>query len=295
VPTWYGDALVYVRSLTVLLLLSTLATACSGRPVDEVGPPVSTATAPRLLPSPAALPALGAKPQRTTAAGNPVWLPGSSYEQAYPNQRAEIVGSSCLLLPHKLKGVQEFSHLAYALYDLNLPGGWDGAPALQLRWAETVSLNELSVGLANWDTGRWDWYACGQTGGVQPPSLAPYTHHEGCRVIAAVVIDGAGFWELSRITLGNEAPYGELQLSGAASGSAPLTVELVAANVFDTDGTVMEYRWDFDGDSVEDTVTPVPSAGHTFEIAGSYQPAVYIVDDIGGSRRIALDTEIVVE
>ena len=48
----------------------------------------------------------------------------------------------------------------------------------------------------------------------------------------------------------------------------------------DPDGSVAEYRWDWDGDGTVDAVTTAPEATHTFDV-GVHRPRLAVVDDDG--------------
>lgn len=65
-----------------------------------------------------------------------------------------------------------------------------------------------------------------------------------------------------------------------ASGAAPLEVAFDASASADTDGSVVGYRWDWDGDGAVDAETSTPVAAHTFG-RGVHRPSVTVVDDAG--------------
>lgn len=57
-----------------------------------------------------------------------------------------------------------------------------------------------------------------------------------------------------------------------------------ATESYDPDGTIVEYRWDFDGDGTVDLTTTEPTASHTFEEGGGYQPRLTVVDNEGATN-----------
>ena len=64
------------------------------------------------------------------------------------------------------------------------------------------------------------------------------------------------------------------KLSASKSvGAAPLAVDFTAVP-FPEGTAVKEYRWDFDGDGVDDLVTPGPSATFTYKEEGAFVPVV---------------------
>jgi len=58
------------------------------------------------------------------------------------------------------------------------------------------------------------------------------------------------------------------------------TVRFDASESFDSDGEIVFYHWDFDGDGVIDTKTSVPIAAHEFDSGGRFTPRLYAVDDL---------------
>jgi PGF-CTERM protein len=60
----------------------------------------------------------------------------------------------------------------------------------------------------------------------------------------------------------------------------------------DPDGTIVEYRWDFDGDGTTDSVTSSSSATHAFAAAGTYTVNVTAVDDDGAKTSTSVDIRI---
>jgi serine protease AprX len=77
----------------------------------------------------------------------------------------------------------------------------------------------------------------------------------------------------------DQPPVAALSAS-PSSGGSPLTVTLDASGSHDPDGTVVEYRWDFNGDGVVDTTTTAPTTAHVYT-TGAWSPAVTVVDNLG--------------
>ncbi|MCB1217143.1 PQQ-binding-like beta-propeller repeat protein [bacterium] len=99
------------------------------------------------------------------------------------------------------------------------------------------------------------------------------------------VTDDAGAQDLasSDVTvsvLGNDSPTADLQLS-KSSGVVPLGILLDASASMDTDGTIVNYEWDFEGDGYYDTYGEVDFIYHTYQSSGILQPTVRITDDKG--------------
>jgi serine protease AprX len=65
-----------------------------------------------------------------------------------------------------------------------------------------------------------------------------------------------------------------------AQGAAPLTVALDASASSDSDGAVVGWRWDLDGDGTFELDTASPVVEHVYA-AGAWHPAVIAMDDDG--------------
>ncbi|RKY40232.1 MAG: hypothetical protein DRP81_09640, partial [Candidatus Omnitrophota bacterium] len=66
----------------------------------------------------------------------------------------------------------------------------------------------------------------------------------------------------------------------------PATADTVPCEVSFTcksNGTITEYRWDFDGDGVIDEITNANQTTHTYTEAGSYKASVTVVGDTGST------------
>jgi len=64
------------------------------------------------------------------------------------------------------------------------------------------------------------------------------------------------------------------------SGRPPLEVKFLAEG-YDLDGSIIEYQWDFDGDSVTDATTASSQVTYVYEHPGTYQAKVTVVDNDG--------------
>lgn len=94
-------------------------------------------------------------------------------------------------------------------------------------------------------------------------------------------------------TNGNKLPVVKVQ-SNKVSGTEPLTVNFSSTGSFDSDGSIVEYQWDFDGDgSIDQRGATLSSASHTFS-RGSYDVTLYIEDDAGevGSATVLVSVDV---
>jgi len=105
--------------------------------------------------------------------------------------------------------------------------------------------------------------------------------------------DDEGAWAVDTVGIqvlpaGNSPPTADIQ-ADVTSGDAPLTVNLDAASSSDSDGIIVEYAWDVDGDGAYDKFTDDPTYTYTYNAASDYDATVRVTDDDG-----AQDTDTIV-
>jgi PKD repeat protein len=76
----------------------------------------------------------------------------------------------------------------------------------------------------------------------------------------------------------NEPPVPEFTVDPRpGTVGEPVTFDASASS--DPDGTIVEYRWDFEGDGSLDENTTNPATDHTYSQTGGYVPTLTVVDD----------------
>ncbi|MCB1221406.1 MAG: PKD domain-containing protein [Planctomycetales bacterium] len=107
------------------------------------------------------------------------------------------------------------------------------------------------------------------------------------------VVDDQGAWDVDTVSITvspvsdpeNLAPTADIA-ADVNSGNAPLAVSFDASGSSDSDGSIIEYAWDWDGDGGYDTFSDTAIISHTFTEAGS--PLVRVrVEDNDGARATA--------
>ncbi len=88
----------------------------------------------------------------------------------------------------------------------------------------------------------------------------------------------------------NPAPFNPVELNMVpkitsftatpSSGDAPLEVRF-KCEAYDSDGSITQYRWDFDGDGNVDRITAYNSVEYVYSKAGTYTAWVRVVDNMG--------------
>ena len=100
--------------------------------------------------------------------------------------------------------------------------------------------------------------------------------------IAVAPFDSAReFGELSNIVeMPNQPPVADL-VADKTAGDVPLLVHFDASASYDRDGSIVEFKWNFDGDATYDDTTPEPTNSHLYESGGDYNATVRVTDDEG--------------
>lgn len=109
------------------------------------------------------------------------------------------------------------------------------------------------------------------------------------------VVDDLGAWDVDTVSIlveaapdpDNVAPTADLS-ADVTSGDAPLVVSFDASGSTDSDGSIVEYAWDWDGDGLYDAVGDAPTASHTFTTAGSPEVKVRVEDNAGARATATL-------
>jgi len=108
----------------------------------------------------------------------------------------------------------------------------------------------------------------------QIPGLTGYDYPSG--PLAAY-----GIFEATITSIGpqNTAPVADASATEPTSGDAPLDVNFDPSLSYDTDGTIVLYEWDFDGDGTYDWSGPNPDVVmHTYE-EGTHHPVLRVTDN----------------
>ena len=115
------------------------------------------------------------------------------------------------------------------------------------------------------------------------PTISHNFENGGLHRVYVRVIDDGGASTVDSVEInltdeGNLAPLASLA-ADVLSGERPLTVQFDASDSFDTDGTITEYNWDFEGDGEVDRTTTEPFTSFVFVRQTQYLPAVTAVDN----------------
>ena len=89
----------------------------------------------------------------------------------------------------------------------------------------------------------------------------------------------------------NQPPQINSFTASPSSGTAPLTVNFTCDAV-DPDGSVAEYRWDFEGDGQINTTTTSNTATFTYNSGGTYTAKCTVVDNLGATAEATVSITV---
>lgn len=115
----------------------------------------------------------------------------------------------------------------------------------------------------------------------------------GNYTVSLTVMDDDGALVITNITVKvrNRAPVIS-KLIAKSEVNVGDTVS-IQAEANDTDGTIVRYDWDFDGDGVIDATSDKPSQFYRFKKAGAYTVTVTVVDDAGDTASSTMVMNVV--
>lgn len=252
----------------MLLCLLALSACSSGREAVAAGG--LSASAPRSavvpglnsaerLPAPASLP-LPDSSRSAAFADSERFKDGAAFEAGLPSSAVSIEGSALRFTPDwdTAAAGSGMQHTALAVYGWSL-AGYNGVASLGLDW-KTSPEGRASVwlGLANFDTNRWDWqHLSAGAGNASLASLPAHLRGDGA-VYAAVLLLGPASADdavLQRIFIGGSDTVlpGDItftvDLSAAATPISPLVYgvnEISSAGAIHCEPSLVRYggnRW----------------------------------------------------
>ena len=212
----------------------------------------------------------------------------SDYDPGLPSNQVEVSGSdptNLVFLPQWDPGNDPpLTELALCMYTFNVLD-YSGPGSASLVWQLSPFYpSNVFIGLGNRDEDSWDWFRCDASYLVELESVDPYTTPEG-DVLLAVVMTNIFDATLASVNFNagdNEAPVADLVIA-AGGGSTGGPVALDASGSTDSDGTIVSYEWDYNGDGSWDESTTEAVNNHTFATTGRRDVAVRVTDNGGES------------
>ena len=204
---------------------------------------------------------------------------GKQYRADLPSARASNgIMNSVVFHPDYLPGPGSPSTgIAFVMYAFQALD-YDRLSEVRLDWDGTAQAQDWLLGLANWQSGRWDFLP-GTEGGTEVlDSLDPYFAADGS-LLAAVVVLGTGSPGLYGIRLGQPGPLATFTTT-PLTGKSPLTVSFMGGQSSSPNGSIVNYRFDPDGSGLLDNGSN-PDFMHTYSTPGWYKAHCEVEDESG--------------
>lgn len=272
--------------LCVLSAPYLLSSCAAAHPVPPAQQSTLNPDARLQLPAPAGLP-------RTTSGYGYGLAAGWGFAEGLPHNRAtaEYMSVEEPYAALEPAGNTGPSAAAYATYSLTLSKSPDPDPLVKLRWIENYEAETCWVGLANYDSDHWDWYAMADGQHATLPDIHPYLKDNSSVYgawMVVLVMDGPPC-RLAAVRLGDNIPPRDS--IHASLTPVPLTMHFWLENS-DADGEITNADWDFENDGITDE-SGVLELDHAFAAPGEYTVAATLTDDDGGIAQLDITVRVV--
>jgi PKD repeat protein len=284
-------------SLLALLALSCISMAgcSSGSSSAPAGTTVqvpsgladSALTAGFNLPAPSKLRPQLAASHRASFVETDLWFSGADYAATLPNQHVAVDGDNAVFSPSFSGATPGFTGLAFAMYGFSNLLDYNHGEFISLTWATSPAATDAFLGLANWDTDSWDWFAIPADGKVSPPStggqpFAGYIDPVGL-MLSTVVVIGDTACNLSKLRIGEVPPVARFT-ADPPGGIPPVEITFDASASTAVESTIVKYEWDLDGDGTFELDKGTDSlAQQTYSATGSFTVQLRVTDDRGAT------------
>lgn len=267
------------QKLSLLLCISLLAafTSCGGgsSPAADKQQPAQGGFA---VPPPSVLREASYQPAALVREGR--WYANSP---ASLHQNVSYTGTIGVFNPDWSPDAPDFAGLAFACYSFSL-ADYDRAQQITFYWDERADLEDLWIGLADFERDAWSWHSLPQDGPLEFETLAldlsPFISPDSNNLYVVVLATGTASWRLDRIQVGDLTSVSGYVAEGSIDTPSPdANVMLEGAQEYlaltDDAG-----RWQIDGVLPGDYELSVYKLGWTyapesrqFTVAGLQQEA----------------------
>jgi hypothetical protein len=144
---------------------------------------------------------------------------------------------------------EDVQGVAWAGYRFWLPDyAGEHSVQVEIPGAGEPTPGTLYLGLANWDSNRWSFFAVPEDGNVATGALDPYIRYLDDQLYVVLLTDGQDDTAISSIRIGGELETTAVLKSDMAIGLAPTAITLDASDSRCYDGDILKYEFDPLGD-----------------------------------------------
>ena len=151
-----------------------------------------------------------------------------------------------LLLQPKFNDVQGVAWAGYRFWLPDYSG--ENQVHLEISGSGQPTPGTLYLGLANWDTNRWDFMSVPQDGELLPGALDKYIRYGDDLLYAVLLTDGQDDVAINSIRIGGALETTAVLKSDMAIGLAPTAITLDGSDSRCYDGDILKYEFDPLGD-----------------------------------------------
>ncbi len=169
--------------------------------------------------------------------------------------------------------------LEWGVYGLDLQGTALDSVSVAL---DVDDDSEAWIALADYSKGVWEWHGPLTAGKTLAVDEQRFLSPGGLLYCAVASSDGdtatVSALSVRSINPANIAPTADLQ-PNISSGDAPLQVSFDGGASSDSDGTIVEYAWDWDDDGLYEGISDQSFASHTFTTPGEWTVRLRVTDE----------------
>ncbi len=243
------------------------------------------------------LPSIDLLDRQTSAMDTDLVKSASKYQPTY-NKNISAIDDDTIEFKPNWDGKSN-TELAFSIYKFNLTG-YTGQSKINFTWS-TAPADYLNcwIGISYWQNKTWQWYQP-KWSLVKSISLKSYEDNANATtgsMFVAVVMTGTLPASLKYVQVGTNLDPVAVLKADKTEGGYPLTVNFDASESSDTDGTIVYYRWDFEGDGTFDTETTNPKTTFKYEQKGVYQEPItssvklQVVDKYGATGESTVEVK----
>jgi hypothetical protein len=214
---------------------------------------------------------------------------GNEYLPGYPARNVTVSGEDLAMNPGTAGG---FGDLSYATYSFFMPYTED-VPELRLIWAAAPPAGNVWVGLANYETDRWDWLPAERQESVLDrdlvvlPGWDDYISASLQRLFFVVVVTGGQGGSLHRARLGRAFNNGTVSPLSALQ-PVEVTTDLSFASI--PNSVPVSFSIDYGNDGTEDSAALISQ--HLYSSVGVQTTRVSITNNEGLTATKLFETHV---
>ncbi|MCB1186017.1 hypothetical protein KDL29_02525 [bacterium] len=267
-----------IAALAAIFVLTVAASCGGGMQMTEMDAQPGQLSSPAMQQYASALPAPSAVDKGASEVSQQRWRYGNEYLLDFNSGENLHEKLDQLLMQPKYNDVQG---VAWAGYRFWLPDYQnEDRVVVDISATGEPTPGTLYLGLANWETDRWDFFGVPESGDVETGALADYIRFSDDLLLAVLLGDGQDDTAINSIRVGGELELTAVLTSDMAIGLAPTAITLNGIDSVAYGGDVMKYEFDPLGDGNWIDNGADPDLVQFYLNPGYYMAGLRITDDL---------------